>query len=347
MACSPETRSDRGWAGGGKIVDEFLAFDAETGADIVRAVVTVNTAKANRHGIDYVPKENRVLIGQSRVKGHGVGADNELGAEIAEEDIDEIQGALDSVAVHETDAFLVVAGLGGGTGSGGAPVIAKQLKRIHIEPVYGLGVLPGSDGRGSTRSTPRARSKRSSTRWEISRCSTTTRGAARGSRSGGGRRDRRGTRQAVRRPVQRRGDRRGRRRRGERRRLIRGHQHAQTRRHLFAGLRRGGRRRARPVRVALAATGAGRRRDRRHGGDEPGHQSRAEGDARTPDAARGATGHGARCSSSPARPRTSTGRGSGTAGSGSKSRPDRWRSDGATPRDGARGRWRRSCRSAA
>jgi len=52
------------------------------------------------------------------------------------------------VAVHEIDAFLVVAGLGGGTGSGGAPVIARHLKRIHTEPVYGLGILPGSDEGG-------------------------------------------------------------------------------------------------------------------------------------------------------------------------------------------------------
>ena len=64
------------------------------------------------------------------MKGHGVGADNELGAEVAEEDIGEILGTLDSVPTHEIDAFLVVAGLGGGTGSGGAPVIAKNLKRL-------------------------------------------------------------------------------------------------------------------------------------------------------------------------------------------------------------------------
>jgi len=99
-------------------------------------------------GLQQIPEDNRVLIGQSRVKGHGVGADNELGAEIAEEDIDEIQGSIDSIPVHEVDAFLVVAGLGGGTGSGGAPVISKHLKRIYTEPVYGLGVLPGSDEGG-------------------------------------------------------------------------------------------------------------------------------------------------------------------------------------------------------
>jgi cell division GTPase FtsZ len=133
---------------GGKIVDKFLEYDQRTGSEIVKAAVAVNTAKADLLGLEQIPKQQRVLIGQSRVKGHGVGADNELGAEIAEEDIDEIQGAIDTIPVHEVDAFLIVAGLGGGTGSGGAPVLAKHLKRIYTEPVYGLGVLPGSDEGG-------------------------------------------------------------------------------------------------------------------------------------------------------------------------------------------------------
>ena len=133
---------------GGKIVDKFLEYDEKTGSGIVRSAVAVNTAKADLLGLEYIPEENRVLIGQARVKGHGVGADNELGAEIAEEDIDEVQGAIDNIPVHEVDAFLVVAGLGGGTGSGGSPVVAKHLKRIYTEPVYGLGVLPGSDEGG-------------------------------------------------------------------------------------------------------------------------------------------------------------------------------------------------------
>jgi cell division GTPase FtsZ len=133
---------------GGKIVDKFLEFDKRTGSGIVRAAVAVNTAKADLMGLEHVSQDQRVLIGQSRVKGHGVGADNELGAEIVEEDIDEVQGAIDSIPVHEVDAFLIVAGLGGGTGSGGSPVLAKHLKRIYTEPVYGLGVLPGSDEGG-------------------------------------------------------------------------------------------------------------------------------------------------------------------------------------------------------
>ncbi len=133
---------------GGKIVDKFIEYDERTGSGIVRSAIAVNTAKADLMGLDHVPEDNRVLIGQARVKGHGVGADNELGAEIAEEDIDEVQGAIDNIPVHEIDAFLVVAGLGGGTGSGGSPVLAKHLKRIYTEPVYGLGILPGSDEGG-------------------------------------------------------------------------------------------------------------------------------------------------------------------------------------------------------
>src|SRR6056297_2073884 len=126
---------------GGKIVDRFLEYDDRTNSGIVRAAIAVNSAKADLIGLDNIPQENRVLIGQARVKGHGVGADNELGAEVAEEDIDEIP-------THEVDAFLIVAGMGGGTGSGGAPVLAKHLKRIYTIPVYGLGVLPGTDEGG-------------------------------------------------------------------------------------------------------------------------------------------------------------------------------------------------------
>jgi cell division GTPase FtsZ len=133
---------------GGKIIDKFVEYDQRHGSNIVQSAIAVNTAKADLMGLESIPTERRVLIGQARVKGHGVGADNELGAEIAEEDIDEIQGAIDNVPVHKIDAFLIVAGLGGGTGSGGSPVLAKHLKRIYTEPVYGLGVLPGSDEGG-------------------------------------------------------------------------------------------------------------------------------------------------------------------------------------------------------
>ncbi|MFA9415683.1 tubulin/FtsZ family protein [Natrinema sp. HArc-T2] len=130
---------------GGKVVDEFLAFDARIDGGFVESAIAINSATTDLKGLEHVPMANRVLIGQARVKGHGVGADNELGAEIAKSDSDEIQAAIDRVPAHEIDAFLVVAGMGGGTGSGGAPVLARQLRRIYTQPVYGLGLLPGTD----------------------------------------------------------------------------------------------------------------------------------------------------------------------------------------------------------
>jgi cell division GTPase FtsZ/tRNA A-37 threonylcarbamoyl transferase component Bud32 len=134
-------------AAGGRVVDELLARKAP-GDGAIESAMAVNTAKADLLELDRVPDRNRVLIGQNRVKGHGVGADNELGAEIAEDDIAEIQEVIDRAPVHDIDAFLIVAGLGGGTGSGGAPVLAHHLKRIYTEPVLSLGILPSADEGG-------------------------------------------------------------------------------------------------------------------------------------------------------------------------------------------------------
>lgn len=133
---------------GGKITDKLLEYEHRTGQNIIGAAMAINTAKADLMGLEWVPEENRLLIGEARVKGHGVGADNELGAEITESEIDEIQSAIDKISIYDIDAFLIVAGLGGGTGSGGAPVLAKHLKRLYTEPVYGLGILPSNEEGG-------------------------------------------------------------------------------------------------------------------------------------------------------------------------------------------------------
>lgn len=53
--------------------------------------------------------------------------------------------AIDRKGVGETEAFIIVAGLGGGTGSGGAPVLARHLKKIYTEPVYVLAILPAPE----------------------------------------------------------------------------------------------------------------------------------------------------------------------------------------------------------
>jgi cell division GTPase FtsZ len=139
-------------------MEAIMAYDDRTEVGFVADAIAVNTARADLVGLERTPLDRRILVGGARLKGHGTGADNELGAEVASEDLDEVMGVVDSaeqrsagnwtrsgdeVAVHDVDAFLVIAGLGGGTGSGAAPVIARELRRRYTEPVYGLGILPG------------------------------------------------------------------------------------------------------------------------------------------------------------------------------------------------------------
>ncbi len=130
---------------GGKILDLFIENEKRRGSRIELKTLAINSARTDLMGLKHVPKEDRILIGQTTVKGHGVGTDNKLGAKIAQEEIETILSEIDHRGTHEIDAFLIIAGLGGGTGSGGAPVLAKYLSEMYSEPVYALGVLPAPE----------------------------------------------------------------------------------------------------------------------------------------------------------------------------------------------------------
>jgi cell division GTPase FtsZ len=129
---------------GGKIVDMFLEQDKKSTTQNFRGIA-VNTARTDLMGLKNIELKDRILIGQTVVKGHGVGTDNVMGAKITADEIDSIINAIDTRGTHDVDAFIIVAGLGGGTGSGGSPVLARHLKRIYREPVYALGIIPAPE----------------------------------------------------------------------------------------------------------------------------------------------------------------------------------------------------------
>jgi cell division GTPase FtsZ len=129
---------------GGKIVDMFIEQDKKAPTRSFRAIV-VNTARTDLMGLENIELKDRILIGQTVVKGHGVGTDNVTGAKITADEIDSIINTIDNRGTHDIDAFVICAGLGGGTGSGGSPVLARHLKRIYREPVYALGILPAPE----------------------------------------------------------------------------------------------------------------------------------------------------------------------------------------------------------
>ncbi len=129
---------------GGKIVDMFIEQDRKLGTNSFRGIA-VNTARTDLMGLKSIEMKDRILIGQTLVKGHGVGTDNVTGARVTADEIDSIINAVDTRGTHDIDAFVIVAGLGGGTGSGGSPVLARHLKRIYREPVYALGIIPAPE----------------------------------------------------------------------------------------------------------------------------------------------------------------------------------------------------------
>lgn len=73
------------------------------------------------------PCENKIQIGSALTKGLGAGADPEVGRAAAEETKDQL-----AEAVKGTDLLFITAGMGGGTGTGAAPVIAKIARDLKI-----------------------------------------------------------------------------------------------------------------------------------------------------------------------------------------------------------------------
>ncbi|AHE96322.1 cell division protein FtsZ [Thermocrinis ruber] len=70
---------------------------------------------------------NKIQIGEKVTRGLGAGAKPEIGEQAALEDIDKIKEVL-----RNTDMLFLAVGLGGGTGTGAAPVIAETAKEMGI-----------------------------------------------------------------------------------------------------------------------------------------------------------------------------------------------------------------------
>ena len=114
--------------------------------NIITGAFAVNTDIADLTGLATIRSDyqHRILIGGKKTSGHGVGKINELGAEVAREDSDKVIDAIRTTELFpETDAFLLIAGAAGGTGSGAIATITQFLKERYVEkPIYNLIVLP-------------------------------------------------------------------------------------------------------------------------------------------------------------------------------------------------------------
>ena len=84
--------------------------------------IAVNT---DAQDLFYSQSSKKILLGRQTSKGLGAGGEPAVGEECAEESEDEIRNELEGA-----DMVFVTCGLGGGTGTGSAPIIAKLSKKL-------------------------------------------------------------------------------------------------------------------------------------------------------------------------------------------------------------------------
>ena len=86
--------------------------------------IAVNT---DRQALRSSNAPNQIVIGEKITRGHGAGANPEIGQRAAEENTEEIKSALAGA-----DMVFIATGMGGGTGTGAAPVVARIAKEMDI-----------------------------------------------------------------------------------------------------------------------------------------------------------------------------------------------------------------------
>lgn len=109
-----------GVGGGGNNAVNHMIVSNVKGVDFI----VINTDKMP---LLHSNATNKIPIGEKITKGHGAGANPEVGALSAEESIEEIKNAITGA-----DMVFVTAGMGGGTGTGAAPVVARIAHELGI-----------------------------------------------------------------------------------------------------------------------------------------------------------------------------------------------------------------------
>lgn len=103
--------------GGGNALDRMIEA-AVKGVDFI----AINTDAQDLH---FSKSPDKIHIGKNVTRGLGAGMDPDLGAKAAEESKEEIARAMDGA-----DMVFVTCGMGGGTGTGGAPVVAEIARSL-------------------------------------------------------------------------------------------------------------------------------------------------------------------------------------------------------------------------
>lgn len=105
--------------GGNNAVNRMISSNVR-GVDFI----AINT---DRQALQKSAATHKIAIGEKVTKGHGAGSNPEVGAKAAEESIEEIKTSLTGA-----DMVFITTGMGGGTGTGAAPIVARVAKEMGM-----------------------------------------------------------------------------------------------------------------------------------------------------------------------------------------------------------------------
>ena len=130
----PKTQSNTikviGVGGGGSNAVNHMFKQHINGVDFV-------ICNTDAQALENSPIPNKIQLGANLTSGLGAGANPEIGAQAAKESLQEVQQMLNT----QTKMVFITAGMGGGTGTGAAPIIAKIAKDMDILTV-GIVTMP-------------------------------------------------------------------------------------------------------------------------------------------------------------------------------------------------------------
>lgn len=104
--------------GGGNVLNSMISQSTMAGVDFIAVNTDAQSLLLNQAATKF-------QIGENITKGLGSGGNAEIGAQAAEESYEKVKELLDG-----TDMIFLTAGMGGGTGSGATPIIAKAAKEV-------------------------------------------------------------------------------------------------------------------------------------------------------------------------------------------------------------------------
>ncbi|MBL4709195.1 MAG: cell division protein FtsZ, partial [Flavobacteriales bacterium] len=125
-----------GVGGGGSNAVNHMYRQGITGVDFI-------ICNTDQQALDLSPIPNKIQLGSTLTEGRGAGSNPEVGKNAAIENVDELKDLFEK----NTQMVFITAGMGGGTGTGAAPIIAQTAREMGILTV-GIVTIPfGFEGR--------------------------------------------------------------------------------------------------------------------------------------------------------------------------------------------------------